>query len=53
MDDGGRVGQGLKLATNCFTFKDCTRLALTLYELYGLKAVVQSAGHPNQYVIYI
>jgi ubiquinol-cytochrome c reductase cytochrome b subunit len=53
MDDGARVGQGLKLCTNSFTFEDTTRLAVVLNELYGLKAVVQSAGVPNQYIIYI
>lgn len=52
-DDGARVGQGLKLCTNCFTFEDNTRLAMVLNKKYGLKAVVQSAGVPNQYHIYI
>ena len=52
-DDGARVGAGLKLCTNCFTFEDTTRLAMILHEKYGLKAVVQSAGALNQYHIYI
>lgn len=53
MDDGSRVGSGLKLSTNSFTFEDTTRLALLLNQLYGLKSSVQSAGHLNQYIIYI
>lgn len=53
MDDGSRLGSGLKLSTNSFTFEDTTRLALVLNKLYGLKSSVQSAGYLNQYVIYI
>lgn len=53
MDDGGRVGKGLKLATNSFTFADTTRLCLVLTQKYGLKATVQSAGIKDQYHIYI
>ena len=53
MDDGTRVGSGLKLCTNSFTFEDTTRLVLILNKLYGLKSSVQSAGHLNQYIIYI
>ena len=53
MDDGGRVGYGLKLATNSFTFADTTRLALVLYELYGIKATVQKTGVLGQFHIYV
>jgi len=53
MDDGGRVGNGLKLATNSFTFEDTSRLALILTQLYDIKATVQKTGVPNQYHIYI
>ena len=53
MDDGGRVGYGLKLCTNSFTWADCTRLSTVLHEKYGLKSSVQSAGKPNQYIIYV
>ena len=53
MDDGGRVGYGLKLATNSFTFADSLRLVRVLHDLYGLKASVQSAGVRDQYHIYI
>jgi ubiquinol-cytochrome c reductase cytochrome b subunit len=53
MDDGSRAGSGLKLSTNSFTFEDTTRLVIILNKLYGIKSSVQSAGHLNQYIIYI
>lgn len=53
MDDGARVGNGLKLCTNCFTFGDTTRLTLLLNELYGIKSSVQKTGAPNQSILYI
>lgn len=53
MDDGGRVGSGVKLATNSFTFEDTTRLSLVLNHKFGLKSSVQSAGVKDQYHIYI
>lgn len=53
IDDGGRVGKGLKLSTNSFTFSDNLLLVQVLYELYNLKATVQSAGVPGQHHIYI
>jgi ubiquinol-cytochrome c reductase cytochrome b subunit len=53
MDDGARVGKGLKFCTNCFTYADCIRLTNLLYEFYDIKATVQSAGLPNQYHIYV
>ncbi len=53
MDDGGRVGKGLKLATNSFTFEDTTRLTDVLFKLYGIKATTQKTGVVNQYHIYI
>lgn len=53
MDDGARVGKSLKLCTNSFSYADCNRLINILYELYNIKATVQSAGVLNQYHIYI
>jgi len=53
MDDGGKVGQGLKLSTNSFSFSDCNFLVKVLYDKFKLKASVQSAGVENQYIIYI
>lgn len=53
MDDGGKVSNGLKLATNLFTYSECLFLVKVLFENFNLKASVQSAGAPNQYQIYI
>lgn len=53
MDDGSRVGKSLKFSTNSFSYTDCIRLTNSLYDLYSIKATVQSAGVPNQYHIYV
>lgn len=53
MDDGSISGKGLKLSTNSFTYEDCLFLTTILLKNFNLKASVQSAGIPNQYVIYI
>lgn len=53
MDDGARVGKGMKLCTNSFTFEDCTRLCTVLNELFGLKVTTQSAGYPGQFHLYV
>ena len=51
--DGVRVGKGIKLCTNSFTYQDCTRLTQVLYDLYNVKSSVQSAGGPRRYKINI
>jgi hypothetical protein len=55
MDDGTKVGEGLKICTNSFSFTDCNFLVKLLYDNFNLKASVQSAGAKNkeQYHIYI
>ena len=53
MDDGAKVGKGLKLSTNSFTYSECLILIKALSENFNLKASIQSAGAPNQYIIYI
>jgi len=53
MDDGSKVGKGLKFSTNSFTYKECNYLVSVLYEKYKIKATVQSAGSENQYIIYV
>jgi ubiquinol-cytochrome c reductase cytochrome b subunit len=53
MDDGSKVGSGLKLSTNSFSYSDCLLLVKVLFDKFKLKASIQSAGVPNQYVIYI
>lgn len=53
MDDGSKVGKGLKFSTNSFTYDECLYLVNVLYKNFNLKASVQSAGSENQYIIYI
>ena len=55
MDDGAKVGKGLKLCTNSFSYQDCLFLTKVLYNNFSIKASVQSAGDimNNQYIIYI
>lgn len=52
MDDGGRSGAGLKLATNNFTYIECERLKLALIEK-NLKVSIHKTGVKNQYNQYI
>jgi len=53
MDDASKVGKGLKLCTNSFTYDECLFLINVLYKNFNLKASVQSAGRDKQYIIYI
>ena len=53
MDDGAKVGKGLKFSKNSFTYDECIYLINVLYNKYNLKASVQSAGTKDQYIIYI
>lgn len=53
MDDGDRVGKGLKLATNSFTFEDSLRLTQVMLNLYGIKSTVQKTGVEGEYNIYV
>ena len=53
MDDGSKVSKGLKLCTNSYSYSDCILLVKVLFDNFGIKASVQSAGAPNQYHIYI
>lgn len=53
MDDGSKTGNGLKLSSNSFTYLDCIKLSQVLFDNFNLKASIQSAGVPNQYIIYI
>lgn len=55
MDDGAKVGKGLKLCSNSFTQNECILLANTLQTKFNLKVTVQLAGSKNkdQYILYI
>ncbi len=54
MQDGSRQkNQGITLATNSFSYKDCLYLSKILNEKYGLKTSVIKAGHVDQWKISI
>jgi len=53
MDDGCKVGKGVKLSTNNFTKEECITLVSILEKNFNVKATVQSAGSKEQYIIYI
>lgn len=53
MDDGAKVGKGLKFSTNSFTYNECLILVKALNDNFNIKASIQSAGSNNQYIIYI
>jgi len=53
MDDGSKVGSGLKLCTNSFTYLECLLLVRVLFDNFNLKSTIQSAGVSEQYNIYI
>ena len=53
MDDGGKVGSGLKIATNSFSYSECLFLVKILFDIFKIKSSIQSTGIPNQYHIYI
>ena len=57
MDDGCKVGSGLKLCTNSFTYSECMLLVKVLFDNFNIKSSIQSAGtgkvQEPQYHIYI
>lgn len=53
MNNGSKVGKGLKITMNTITYKDCLLLVKALKDNYNLNTSVQLAGAKDQYVIYI
>lgn len=53
MDDGAKIGKGLKFSTNSFSYNDCFILIKALNKNFNIKASIQSAGKKDQYLIYI
>jgi ubiquinol-cytochrome c reductase cytochrome b subunit len=53
MDDGGKLGSGLKLSTNAFSYENCMLLTKVLFEKFNIKSSIQSTGIENQFHIYI
>jgi hypothetical protein len=53
MDDGCKLGSGLKLATNSFQYDEVLYLINLLLNKYNIKSTIQKTGVANQYHIYI
>jgi LAGLIDADG DNA endonuclease family len=53
MDDGSKLGKGVKIATNCFTIKELTFLCNILNKKYNLTVSIQSGGKNKGYTLYI
>lgn len=53
MNDGAKVGKGLKFLTNSYTYNDCLILIKALNDNFNLKASIQLAGAKDKYIIYI
>jgi len=53
MDDGSKVGKGLKFSTNSFSYEDCLILVNVLSKKFCIKSSIQKAGSKDQYIIYI
>jgi hypothetical protein len=55
MDDGAKVGNGLKLSTNNFTQNEVLKLCNIFLSKYNIKVNIQSAGNSSkdQYIIYV
>lgn len=53
MNDGGKIGKGLKLATNNFTLNEVKHLIDILYIKYNIKSSIHKTGVIDQYNIYI
>lgn len=50
MDDGSRVGKGLKQSTNNLTQRvECEKLAKILHKKFDLKVSIQKTGSVNQW----
>lgn len=53
MDDGGKIGKGLKLATNNFTLNEVKQLISILDFKYNIKSNIHKTGAIDKYNIYI
>lgn len=53
MDDGAKVGKGLKFSTNSYSYGDCLKLVNALANNFNIKSTIQSAGVKDQHIIYI
>jgi ubiquinol-cytochrome c reductase cytochrome b subunit len=53
MDDGSRLGNSVKIATNCFTFEEVNLLCKVLESKYNIIATPNKSGKNKGHVIHI
>lgn len=53
MGDGSKASAGCKQSTNSYTKSDCDKICYILKTKFNIYSSVNSAGVPNQWVIYI
>lgn len=54
IDDGCKLGKGLKFTTNCFSYKDVQYLLYLLHNKYNIKSTILKGNKENtQFVIYV
>lgn len=53
MDDGSKLGQGAKIAVNCFKQKDIELLGVILKTQYNIDSAIHKAGKDKGFTLYI
>ena len=53
MDDGSRLGPGIRIPTNNFSYKEVEFLCNILFKKYNLIATIHTGGQDKGYVLYI
>lgn len=53
MNDGGKINNSLKIATNNFTFNEVEYLQILLKDIYNIDSNIHKSSVINQYIIYI
>lgn len=53
MDDGSRLGPGVRIATNNFSLKEVEFLCNILFKKYNLIATIHTGGQDKGYVLYM
>lgn len=52
MDDGSKINNTVRIATNCFTFEEIKFISTVLFNKYNLKSHPQSAGKNKGNILY-
>ena len=53
MDDGSKLGQGAKIAVNCFKQKDIELVGVILKTQYNIDSAIHKAGKDKGFTLYI